>query len=311
MSMKSALKITALLFAACICFSGCSNDSADIKDEGMVFTDALGHSVTVDKPEKVAALSGSLAELWLLSGGKLAAVTSDAYDEHLFEVPENAANVGMMKSPSVEQMIALDIDFVLLSSEIIEHAALYDVLSDSGITTAYFDVECSDDYLSALKICTDITGKNELYEENGIAVQEKINAVIAKSAEREKPSVLYIRAFSSGAKAKGSNSLAGGMLADLGCVNIADSSQSLLEDLSIEEIIRLDPDYIFVTTMGSDEEKAIAALKSGIQSSPAWSELSAVKNGRYIVLPKNLFHYKPNARWGESYEMLAEILYGE
>jgi len=27
------------------------------------------------------------------------------------------------------------------------------------------------------------------------------------------------------------------------------------------------------------------------------------------VLNKELFHYKPNARWGESYEILANILY--
>jgi len=34
-----------------------------------------------------------------------------------------------------------------------------------------------------------------------------------------------------------------------------------------------------------------------------------VKEGRYIVLPKDLFHYKPNNRWGESYQYLGEILY--
>ena len=30
-----------------------------------------------------------------------------------------------------------------------------------------------------------------------------------------------------------------------------------------------------------------------------------------IVLPKDLFHYKPNNRWGESYQYLGEILYPE
>ncbi len=57
----------------------------------------------------------------------------------------------------------------------------------------------------------------------------------------------------------------------------------------MEEIIEEDPDYIFVTTMGNTE-KAIEAMKSGIEKNPAWSNLSAVKNGRYIVLPKELFH---------------------
>ena len=60
--------------------------------------------------------------------------------------------------------------------------------------------------------------------------------------------------------------------------------------------------------MGS-EKKALSYLDSLIAENPAWQELSAVKEGRYVVLPKELFHYKPNARWGESYGYLAEILY--
>ena len=63
---------------------------------------------------------------------------------------------------------------------------------------------------------------------------------------------------------------------DLGTVNIAAKHKSLLEDLSIEEIIEEDPDYIFVVTMGNSE-KAIQALKDGIEKNPAWSGLSAVK----------------------------------
>ena len=77
---------------------------------------------------------------------------------------------------------------------------------------------------------------------------------------------------------------------------------------SLEEVIAADPDYIFVTTMG-DEQKALDYLNGLIQQNPAWSELSAVKEDRYVVLPKDLFHYKPNNRWGESYQYLGEILY--
>lgn len=100
------------------------------------------------------------------------------------------------------------------------------------------------------------------------------------------------------------------MLKDLGCVNIADSNGSLLENLSMETIIQEDPDFIFAVTMGESEEKALGVLEETLKSNPAWAGLTAVKNGRYVVLPKDLFHLKPNNRWGESYEMLYEILYG-
>ncbi len=119
---------------------------------------------------------------------------------------------------------------------------------------------------------------------------------------------MFIRAFSSGAKAKKDDNMTCTMLEDLGTINIAAQHPSLLEDLSIEEIIEEDPDFIFVTTMG-DEQKAIEGLENSIETNPAWKNLSAVKNDRYILLPKELFHYKPNNRWGDSYEYLAKVLY--
>ena len=63
--------------------------------------------------------------------------------------------------------------------------------------------------------------------------------------------------------------------------------------------------------MGESDEAALQSVQDMLMSNPAWAGLSAVKNDRYVVLPKDLFHLKPNDRWGESYEMLADILYGE
>ena len=81
--------------------------------------------------------------------------------------------------------------------------------------------------------------------------------------------------------------------------------------MSLEAIIAADPDYIFLTIMGTSDEKALSYMASHFESNPAWNGLTAVKEGRYMLLPKDLFHYKPNARWGESYAYLADILYPE
>ena len=42
---------------------------------------------------------------------------------------------------------------------------------------------------------------------------------------------------------------------------------------------------------------------------PAWQSLTAVKNGDYAYLPKDLFQFKPNARWDEAYRYLIGIVY--
>lgn len=276
------------------------------------FTDALGRQVVIEQqPQKVAAVSGSYAEVWLLAGGTLAAVTEDAYDERQLELDDTVVTLGALKSPSVEMMIEEGIDFVLLSSTIEEHVNLCQQLEDVGIACAYFEVEVFEDYLAMLDICTDITGNKEMYAVNGTDIRTRVDAAIATQQGHDAPTVLFIRAFSSGANAKNStNSMGGIMLKEMGCINIADSEDSLLEDLSMEVIIQQDPDYIFVVTMGASEEKALDTVQEMLVSNPAWSGLTAVQNDRYVVLPKALFHQKPNSRWAESYELLANILYG-
>ena len=122
--------------------------------------------------------------------------------------------------------------------------------------------------------------------------------------------VLLLRAFSTGVKVKGRDNLAGAMLEDLGCVNIAERQPSLLEELTLEAIIAENPAYVLISVMGADTDAALRSVEQTLGQNPAWQALDAVREGRVYVLPKELFHYKPNARWGESYAYLANILYG-
>ena len=99
------------------------------------------------------------------------------------------------------------------------------------------------------------------------------------------------------------------MLKDLGTFNIAEKAPVLLDGLSTEEIVLSDPDFILFTTMG--DEGAGQAYMESLISDPVWQTLTAVKEGNVHQLPKELFQYKPNARWGEAYAYLIELLYGD
>ena len=56
-----------------------------------------------------------------------------------------------------------------------------------------------------------------------------------------------------------------------------------------------------------NEEAAVAHMTQ-LLSQPGWQELTAVKNGSFAFLPRELFHFKPNARWAEAYWYLAGLL---
>lgn len=287
--------------------------SSQLESVGEVsITDSNGTQITLDtSAPRVVAAYGSFAEAWLLAGGELVGVTQDALEQRDLGLPEDIAVVGTVKEPNAEEIIALEPDLVLLASDITAQADIRDVLENAGLACAFFQVDTFADYAFMMEQLCAITGREDLYEENVTQVGQQIEEAQANAAlSSTRPNVLLIRAFSTGIKAKTDDELAGAILKDLGAHNIADDHPSMLEDLSLEEVIAADPDYIFVTTMG-DEQKALDYLNGLIQQNPAWSELSTVKEDRYVVLPKDLFHYKPNNRWGESYQYLGEILYPE
>lgn len=318
-------RTAAFLLALCLLLGGCSAGEALSSDvEGSSFissvpeasaislTDSNGDTLEIPPSPKTVCLYGSYADAWLSAGGSLVGTTEDAVEERGLNVGD-AAIVGTVKEPNTEKIIALNPELVILSADIAAHNDIRDVLEAAGLACAYFRVDTFEDYAFMMEQFCALTGREDLYletvEQPGALIESVTAAVQKQQTETDPPpSVLLIRAFSSGIKAKAEEELAGAILKELGCHNIASDHPSMLEDLSLEEVIEADPEFIFVTTMGS-EKKALDYLNSLIAENPAWQGLSAVKEGRYVVLPKELFHYKPNARWGESYAYLADTLY--
>ena len=290
-----------------------SESGSEAGDGLITFTDALGRKVEIEKePERTAALLGSFADVWTLAGGSICAAPEDAWEDFGLELPD-AVNIGGAHSPNLEQLLSADPDFVIASASTAADVEIMEMLEDAGITVAYFDVDNFEDYLDMLDICTDITGRKDLYEKNGLEIQARIEELKTEFFENDLPeserTVLLIRVSSGAIKAKGSDgTVLGEMLADLGCINIADSDTSLLETLSVESVMRQEPYRIFVVTMGDDTEKAIDNLDRMMAENPAWGTLEAVKNGRLYVMDRMLFNIKPNAKWAGSYEELIGIL---
>lgn len=306
---SNPMRKTALLILLCATFflASCSADDPRNVTPLLSFTDDLGREVQVYSTDSVVSLYGSYADAWLLAGGELTGVTEDVQERGIDT--GSAQIVGSVKEPSFEQVLALAPDFVILSADIAAQVDLGENLAQAGIPHAYFRVDHYLHYEAMMKVFHQILGRDDLYEQNVVSVIAGIEEVLDRAALREEaPDILLIRAYSTDAKAKGNDVLAGAVLEDLGCINIVEEYDSLLEDLSIEAIIEADPDFIFVTTMGSSSEAAIEALTEDLCSNPAWAGLSAVQEGRFVILPQDLFHYNPNARWAESYAYLQNIL---
>ena len=306
------------LFAACAPGGTEQSPSASQQAQAFyTFTDDAGTQITLqEKPEKVAVLFSSFADVWRTAGGDVSITVGESVERGFAEEGVLLVDDGAGKTINQELLVSYEPDLVICSADIQAQAETAKLLNDAGIPAAQFRVESFEDYLHMLKICTDITENAQAYQTYGLDVEEDIETLLSgleqKTAAAEQKQILFVRAGSqfSSTKAKtAEDNFVCVMLKELGTYNIAENAPVLLDGLSFEEVLISDPDYIFITTMG--KEDAAKAYMEDLFQEDGWKDLTAVKEKNYCYLPKDLFHFKPNARWGEAYQYLADLLYPE
>ena len=259
-----------------------------------------------ENAQRVIALSKSNAELWLLAGGELIATSDDAMK--IDGISEDTVSLGDMDHVSLEAIAALEPDLLIVFSTDPAQKALGEAAEGIGIKVLYTNIDDFDDYASVMKDLTAETGREDLYKENVADVSEEIDKVISSVPDDAKESTyLLLHVSATKSKVEKNDYFASEIFNNLGLVNIA-ADDSSFDDLSIEQIVTTDPDYIFVVPRG-DEKKAMASFDELFTGQAAWESLSAVKNGKYYLLSKDLFGLKPNDKWAETYKAAFEILY--
>ena len=316
--MNKKSLIISIAFVVAVIFALGAYESIRSQDDGEdvfyfhQFEDFSGEKVTLtSKPKRVAVLFSSLADVWQIAGGETSITVGESIQRGICQEDVLLVDGGAGKTVDIEKLISYEPDFVIYSLDVEAQCKAAEMLKKHKIPTAGMRIESIEDYLKALTICTSLLDTDEnmkLYGEDVLSgIQElKMKAALNSYA----PEVLFIRSGSSASSAKAKKSsehFAAKILEELNCINIADSAEVILDGLSIEEILLKNPEYIFISIMG-DEEAGKAYMDSLLESE-GWSQLDAIKNGRVHYLPKDLFHYKPCARWAEAYEYLYEILY--
>lgn len=282
--------------------------------EKIAFTDALGQDFSIDPPQRAVVMIGSFADVWVLAGEDvLAATANDAWESYALDLPEDTVNIGSPMKPNVELVLGAQPDLVIASSLSPSNLELQETFQRAGIPAAYFDVSSFQDYLNLLELFTRLTGHPENYETYGTAVKAQVDGAVQRRAVYDYiPTVLTIQVSGSSVKVKNSeDNVLGPMLKDLGCLNIADGDDSLLEDLSLEAILQLDPGYIFAVYHGTGRggRPGQSGGESAVQ--PRLGLPQRGGGGRFHILERRMYSLKPNALWGDAYEQLADILCGE
>jgi iron complex transport system substrate-binding protein len=303
--------ISSFAFAAGQEASGTVEEAeAPVTIDKVTYTEWDGTVVNLSKnPERVIVLLNSLLDLWYLSGG-----TAVARVKGSINVPEEAKDIvdlGSFSTPNVEQIFALEPDLVIFSGSSSSQIKVRELVEQNKIESVSVRYTNYADFMPILELFTDLTGRKDIFDAKIADIRQQVDSIVSKVPGGKKPKVFILFSSSKSVSAELPVGGTGTLVEMMGAENIVSTSpveNATRIDFSLEQKVVRDPDIVLIKTMGNIE-KAKERIKKDVSDNDAWAGLRAVKEGRVYYLPKDLFMYKPNARFPEAFEYLGKIFY--
>ncbi len=309
--VASILACGLMLFAA-----GCGNSdtkqatNTNTSAAYLTVEDMAGRKVILNaKPQRVVALAPSHLGLIEAVGGTIVGRATSkvgTIPESMKAVPE----VGMVYSINMESLVGLKPDLVLASRN--QHEKFIPLMESNKIPAIEIEIKTFDDVKKTLGLLGDVYGTQDKATAQIAALDKAIAEVTAK-VPKEKKNIVIMHATASSVTVEGSKSIAGCVSDILGFRNVAAEAlkgKSEKTPYSMEALISQNPDVIFVTSMGKEDEVE-NRLRKDFKDNAAWNSLNAVKNNQVFVLPENLFLINPGMKYPEAVKYMAGKVYPE
>ena len=133
--------LTAILIFVLAC-SGCAAEKPGAAEAWYSFTDSTGTEVTLsERPERVAVLFSSYAEIWTLAGGEVTVTVGESIERGFAPADTPLCDAGAGKTIDTELLLAAEPDLVIGSADITAQAEVRRAMADAGIPAALFRVD--------------------------------------------------------------------------------------------------------------------------------------------------------------------------
>jgi ABC-type Fe3+-hydroxamate transport system substrate-binding protein len=267
-------------------------------------TDETGRRMAIPlNVERVVSLAPNLTETIYALGldGKLAGDTTYC------DIPPAAKekpHVGAPQDPSLEAIVALHPDLVLATTSI-NRAETADALLKIGVPVFTSAPHTMSGMLSSTATIADLLGASEQGATVVAALQKRLDALHAALQDRPLAHVLFV-VWEDPLISIGQNTFIADALRWAGAESIIVASQNWPQ-VSMEEVVRLQPDYIVLTSdhLAAETHEHV----NNLRERPTWSELRAVKAG-HVVMASDEFT-RPSPGLVDAIESLAHELHPE
>jgi iron complex transport system substrate-binding protein len=270
---------------------------------GRVVTDEVGRKVKIPTTvRRVVTLAPDLTETIYALGLE----DHLAGDTDYCDTPPAAKakpHVGNPQNPSLEAIVALHPDLVLATTSI-NRVDTADALKNLGIAVYTTDPETVRGMLNSIQHVADVIGAPNQGTELVGKLRQRLDAVRARLSERPKVHVLFV-VWLEPLQTIGQNTFIADALRWAGAESVLVSRQKW-PHLSIEEVVRLQPDYIVFT---NDHGGRGAAQLADLRARPAWRDLDAVEQGHVVDVSDEAI--RPSPGLVDMIEQLARQLHPE
>ena len=295
-----------------------------VEADSVTFEDASSETVTIQKnPQKTVNLYGSFTTLWYEAGGTVeGCIGGDSaitlYQEYIGRDITQDEGVTVVATSSsgkkwdVESIVALQPDLIICSTAMSGYSTIQTPAEAAGIPVIAMSYNDFSDYLKWFKVFCNLNSQEELWDTVAMPALDSVVEILAKCPTEDTPRVFSMFSGAESLQANTTNTVVGEMIEEMNAVNIVDewenASGAERLDINLETVYAADPDII-VVQCHAGAEVAQQQIQEAYGENPVWQSLRAVQEGQVYYLEKELFHNKPNSRFAEAYQKLAEILY--
>lgn len=265
-----------------------------------VLTDHAGRRVEVpERPQRIVSLAPNLTEtLFALGlGDRVVGVTD--YCDYPAEA-RSKAKVGGVINPSVETVVGLKPDLVLITREGNRRETL-EALERLKISVFAVSAGRLEDVFRMIRDVAAIAGVAARGEKLAHRLEQQA-AEIEKAVEPYPPRRVVFLVWLQPIVSVGRSSFLDDVLRRAGGVSIAAASAQPWPHLSVEEVVRSDPEYLLVP-----RSPGFAPTREELLRLPGWRELPAVQQERIVYLPSAV--ERPGPRLVEAQEQIARALH--
>lgn len=292
------LPLLLALIAACG-DGGTPRDRAPADSGAVVVTDDAGVPVRLDAPaRRVVSLVPSVTDVVLALGlgDRLIARTDYDADARLAGLP----SVGPGLSPNLEWLAAQAPDLVIAWRDV-EGRALVDRLVELGIPVYSSRLEDVETALSTITRVATLLGEGARGDSLRASMQARFDSVRLATRRTDPPTVLYL-VGGEPPYAPGPGTFVDELIGIAGGRNLLADMPPGWHSISVEEVVRRDPDVIVIPVHGAESASASALL-----ASPGWRDLRATRERRVFEVDGELFG-RPGPRLDRAAAELGTLL---